>query len=264
MSEKIKKILLKKNKSKIVCLTAYSKSIASILDKFVDIILVGDSMANVLYGHKNTHKISLKNILQHTSSVKMGVNNSLLVVDMPKGSYQNIKIANKNVKLVINKTKCDAIKLESNGKNYKIIESLVKKKIPVMGHIGYTPQFKRNFKIEGTSKLDGLKLLKEAKAIEKAGAFSIVLECISPWTAKLITRELDIPTIGIGSSSYCDGQILVTDDMLGISGFYPKFVKKYANLNRIIEKAVKKYTREVKLKKFPAIKNFLNGTKSRN
>jgi 3-methyl-2-oxobutanoate hydroxymethyltransferase len=109
-----------------------------------------------------------------------------------------------------------------------------------------------------------LKLLKEAKEIEKAGAFSIVIECISPNAAKLITRELVIPTIGIGSSSYCDGQILVTDDMLGISGFYPKFVKKYANLNRIIEKAVKKYTRDVKLKKFPSIKNFLNGTKNRN
>ncbi len=139
----------------------------------------------------------------------------------------------------------------------------MKKKIPVMGHIGYTPQFKKNFKIEGTSKYDTLKLLREAKAIEEAGAFSIVLECISPKTAKLITRELKIPTIGIGSSSFCDGQILVTDDMLGISGFYPKFVKKYVNLERIIEKAVKKYTRDVKFKVFPSKKNFLNGTKHR-
>ena len=264
MNKKIKNILLKKNKSRIVSLTAYSKNIAKILDKHVDLILVGDSMANVLYGHKNTHKISIENIIQHAVSVRNGVIKSLLVVDMPKGSYDNFKSAIKNAKFIMQKTKCDAVKLESNKKNYEIIQSLTDNKIPVMGHIGYTPQFKRNFKIEGTSKLDGLKLLKEAKAIEEAGAFSIVLECISPWTAKLITRELDIPTIGIGSSSYCDGQILVTDDMLGISGFYPKFVKKYANLNRIIEKAVKKYTREVKLKKFPAIKNFLNGTKSRN
>ena len=162
------------------------------------------------------------------------------------------------------KTKCDAVKLESNGKNYKIISELVKKKIPVMGHIGYTPQFKKSFKVSGVSKQEKLKLLKEAINIEKAGAFSLVLECISPNTAKMITRELNIPTIGIGSSSYCDGQILVTDDMLGISGFYPKFVKKYVNLNRVIEKAVKKYTREVKLKKFPTKKNFLNGTKTRN
>ena len=264
MNKKIKKILNKKNKSKLVCLTAYSKNIAKILDKFMDIILVGDSMANVLYGHKNTHKLSLTSIMQHTTSVKMGVKKSLLVVDMPKGSYKNIKIARKNVKLIMDKTKCDAIKLESNGKNYNIIRDLVKTNIPVMGHIGYTPQFKKNFKIEGISKQETLKLLKEAKSIEKAGAFSIVLECISPHSAKLISRELKIPTIGIGSSLHCDGQILVTDDMLGISGFYPKFVKKYAKLDRIIEKAVKKYTREVKLKKFPAIKNFLNGTKIRN
>jgi len=263
MKKKIKEILNKKNKSKIVCLTAYSKSVAKILDNFMDIILVGDSMANVLYGHSNTHKISLNNILQHSTSVKMGVKKSLLVVDMPKGSYNNIKAAQKNAKLVMNKTRCDAIKIENKGDNYKIIQSLVKRKIPVMGHIGYTPQFKKKFKIEGDSTQDKLKLLKEAKSIEKAGAFSIVLECISPKTAKLITQELNIPTIGIGSSSYCDGQILVTDDMLGISGFYPKFVKKYVNLNRIIEKAVKKYTREVKLKKFPSIKNFLNGTKTR-
>ena len=264
MNKKIKKILRKKNKSKIVCLTAYSKSIAKILDKFVDIILVGDSMANVLYGHKNTHNISLKNIIQHTMSVKMGTSKSALIVDMPKGSYNNIKIAQKNAKIVIQKTKCDAIKLESNGKNYKIIRELIKKNIPVMGHIGYTPQFKKKFRVEGVSKQDTSKLLKEAIKIEKAGAFSIVLECVSPNAAKIITRELNIPTIGIGSSLYCDGQILVTDDMLGISGFYPKFVKKYVNLNRVIEKAVKKYTREVKLKKFPTMKNFLNGTKKRN
>ena len=264
MNKKIKKILNKKNKSKIVCLTAYSKNIAKILDKFVDIILVGDSMANVLYGHKNTHEISLKNVIQHTESVKMGTSKSLLVVDMPKGSYNNIRIAKKNAKMVIKKTKCDAIKIESNGKNFKIIRELVKKKIPVMGHIGYTPQFKKNFKVEGVSELDILKLLKEANSIQKAGAFSVVLECISTKAAKIITKELEIPTIGIGSSLYCDGQILVTDDMLGISGFYPKFVKKYVNLNRIIEKAVKKYTREVKLNKFPTMKNFLNGSRTRN
>tara|TARA_X000000950_G_scaffold65481_1_gene80483 strand:- start:4811 stop:5605 length:795 start_codon:yes stop_codon:yes gene_type:complete len=263
MNKKIKKILIKKNKSKIVSLTAYSKSIAKILDKHVDIVLVGDSMANVLYGHKNTHKISLKNIIQHTLSVKMGVKKSLLVVDMPKDSYSNIKDALKNIKLVIKKTGCDAVKLENYKDNYKIIELLVKKKIPIMGHIGFTPQFKKKFKIAGQTKSEREKLLKEARLIQKAGAFSIVLECLSPNSAKLITNELKIPTIGIGSSSNCDGQILVTDDMLGISGFYPKFVKKYVKLDRIIEKAVKKYTREVKLRIFPAIKNNLNGPKRR-
>ena len=260
MNKKINKIILKKNKTKIVSLTAYSKSTAKILDKHVDIVLVGDSMANVLYGHKNTHKISLDNIIQHTLSVKMGIKRSLLVVDMPKDSYNSPRSAEKNAKKVIKMTKCDAIKIESNKKNYKIIEFLVRKNIPVMGHIGYTPQYKKKFKIEGQTNKEIKKLLNEAKMIEKAGAFSIVLECLSPKSSKLITNMLKIPTIGIGSSSYCDGQILVTDDMLGISGFYPKFVKKYVNLNRLIEKAVKKYTREVKLNKFPTNKNFLNGT----
>jgi|TARA_Y100000389_G_scaffold204381_1_gene256610 3-methyl-2-oxobutanoate hydroxymethyltransferase len=258
MNNKIKKILKKKNKVKIVCLTAYSKSIAKILDNYCDIVLVGDSMANVLYGHKNTHKITLENIIQHTLSVKKGIKKSLLVIDMPKNSYVNVKIAEKNAKLIIKKTSCDAVKIESNNNNFNIIKHLVRKKIPVMGHIGYTPQFKKKFVVQGNTQDKVNKLLIEALSIEKAGAFSIVLECLSPKASKLITSNLKIPTIGIGSSSYCDGQILVTDDMLGISGFYPKFVKKYANLNRIIEKAVKKYTRDVKLLKFPTIKNFFH------
>ena len=263
MNKKIRNILRKKNKSKIVSLTAYSKNIAKILDKYCDIVLVGDSMANVLYGLENTHNISLENIIQHTKSVKKGVKKSLLVVDMPKGTYINKTTAKKNAKKIMKMTNCDAVKIESNNKNDDIIKELVKNKIPVMGHIGYTPQFKKKFKIEGETFFKAKKLLKEALLIEKAGAFSIVLECISPKTSKLITEKISIPTIGIGSSSYCDGQILVTDDMLGLSGFYPKFVKKYLSLNRIIEKAVKKYTTEVKLEKFPKKKNFLYGTKNR-
>tara|TARA_B110001452_G_scaffold226235_1_gene200546 strand:- start:161 stop:952 length:792 start_codon:yes stop_codon:yes gene_type:complete len=263
MNQKIAKILLKKNKSKIVSLTAYSKSIAKIIDNYCDIVLVGDSMANVLYGLKNTNEITLDNIIQHTKSVKKGIKKSLLVADMPRGSYTNLKKAEKNAKLILKSTGCDAVKMENNKKNYKIIHGLCKKNIPVMGHIGFTPQFKKKFKIEGDTKEKANKLLREALLIEKAGAFAIVLECISPKASKIITAKLKIPTIGIGSSVYCDGQILVTDDMLGISGFFPKFVKKYANLNRIIEKAVKKYTRDVKIRKFPAINNFLDGTKTR-
>ena len=261
MNKKITRILAKKNKSKIVSLTAYSKNIAKILDNFCDIVLVGDSMANVLYGFKNTGKINLQNIIQHTLSVKKGIKKSLLVVDMPKDSYNNPKKAEKNARLLMHKTKCDAVKLESNKNNFHIIKGLVKKKIPVMGHIGFTPQFKKKFQIEGQTRKKALRLLREAQLIEKAGAFSIVLECLSPSAAKLITPKIKIPTIGIGSSSHWDGQILVTDDMLGLSGFYPKFVKKYVNLNRVIEKAVKKYTREVKLTNFPAKKNFLDGSK---
>ena len=259
MNKKIKKILLKKNRSKIVSLTAYSKNTAKILDNYCDIILVGDSMANVLYGQENTHKLTLENIIQHTLSVKKGVNKSLLVVEMPKDSDKNIKIEKKNAKSIMNFTGSDAVKIESNKKNFEIIKELVKINIPVMGHIGYTPQFKKKFKIEGNTLVKSKQLLKEALLIQESGAFSIVLECIEPNTSKLITKNLKIPTIGIGSSSYCDGQILVTDDMLGVSGFYPKFVKKYANLNRIIEKAVKKYSKEVKANTFPTKKNYLYG-----
>jgi 3-methyl-2-oxobutanoate hydroxymethyltransferase len=259
MLKKIKKILKKKNKYKIVCLTAYSKSFSKLLDKYCDIILVGDSMANVLYGMANTHNISLNNIIQHSISVRKGINKSLLVVDMPKGSYNEPIQAKKNAKLILKKTNCDAVKIESNRKNFKIIRAIVKAKIPVMGHIGYTPQFKKKYKVAGENSYEIKNLVKESILIEKAGAFSIVLECLTPKAAKLITNALKIPTIGIGSSSYCDGQILVTDDMLGLSGFYPKFVKKYTNLNTIIEKAVKKYSKEVKTKVFPKNKNFLYG-----
>ena len=261
MKNKIKRIINKKNKSKIVCLTSYSKNIAKILDKYCDIVLVGDSMANVLYGSENTHNLTLQNIIQHSISVKKGIKKSLLVVDMPKGTYKNKNEAKKNAKLITQVTSCDAVKVESNKKNFDIINELVKSKIPVMGHIGFTPQFNKKFKIEGEPKKKAERLLKEALLIEKAGAFSIVLECITPKASKIITQKLKIPTIGIGSSKYCDGQILVTDDMLGLSGFYPKFVKKYASLDRVIEKAVKKYTKDVKLNKFPNTKNFLNGSK---
>ena len=259
MSNKIKNILLKKNKKKIVSLTAYSKNYAKILDKYCDIILVGDSMANVLYGMKNTHKITLDTIIQHGISVRKGVKKSLLIVDMPKGTYKNPLEAKKNAKKIVKRTNCDAVKIESNNKNFKIIQEITKAKIPVMGHIGYTPQFNNIFKVEGKNRNQIKRLIKEATSIEKAGAFSIVLECITPNTAKMITNILKIPTIGIGSSLNCDGQILVTDDILGLSGFYPKFVKKYINLNTVIEKAVKKYSKDVRNKLFPKNKNFLYG-----
>ena len=216
-------------------------------------------MANVLYGMKNTHKIKLNTIIEHSISVRKGIKKSVLIVDMPKGSYKNPYQAKKNAKLIVKKTKCDAVKIESNNKNFKIIKEIKKAKIPVMGHIGFTPQFNNRFKVKGRNSKEISRLIKEAISIEKAGAFSIVLECVTPHAAKIITKKLKIPTIGIGSSSYCDGQILVTDDVLGLSGFYPKFVKKYINLNASIEKAVKQYSKDVKTKIFPKNKNFLYG-----
>lgn len=251
MKLKIKEIIKKKNKKPLVCLTAYSRNYSVILDKYCDIILVGDSLANVLYNMKNTRQITLDIMISHATAVMSGIKKTCCVVDMPFNTYRNKKEALVNAKRIINKTKCDAIKIESNGKNYDIFKHLVKSKIPVMGHIGYTPQFKNKFKIAGKNINQEKKLLKEAMKIEKAGAFSIVLECITERTAKKITQMLKIPTIGIGSSKFCDGQILVTDDLLGLSGFYPKFIKKYVNLNKIIEKAIQKYKQEVNKKLFP-------------
>ncbi len=255
MRVKIENFLKKKNKKKIVCLTSYSKSTAKILDKHCDLILVGDSLANVLYGMKNTHSLKLETMINHAKSVTAGTKKSLVVVDMPKDSYKNPKLALKNAKLIIKETGCDAVKIENNSHNLNIVKILTKSKINVMGHIGYTPQFKKKFKVEGKNKTEITKLLSHAKKIEKAGAFSLVLECISKTTAKKITKSIKIPTIGIGSSNLCDGQILVTDDLLGLSGFYPKFVKKYANLEKTIDQAVKKFNKEVKAKKFPKNKN---------
>ena len=251
MKNKIKNILKKKNNSKIVCLTAYSKNMAKIIDDQCDIVLVGDSLANVLYGMKNTHQITMSIMTNHAKSVRAGIKNSLLVVDMPKGSYKTTSAAIKNAKFLIKESKCEAVKIESNYKNSNVIKALVKARIPVMGHIGYTPQFKKKFSVQGVNSNTKQKLLLDAKKIEKAGAFSVVLECIKKETAKNITKQLKIPTIGIGSSVHCDGQILVTEDMIGLSGFYPRFVKKYANLNKMIKKYVQKYKKEVISKRFP-------------
>ena len=255
MKKNILKIIKAKNRRPLVCLTAYSKPIAKILDKYCDIVLVGDSLATAMYGMENTHEITLETMIQHGISVKSNLSKALCVIDMPNRTYRNIKEAKKNAKLVLKKTKCDAVKMECNGKNFKIIESVVKLGIPVMGHIGFTPQYYKNFKLQGLQDKERVKLIKEAKENEKAGVFSIVVECVTSHVAKEITQSLSIPTIGIGASIHCDGQILVTDDMLGLSGFYPRFVKKFARLNNIIEKGVQKYNKAVLTKKFPGNKN---------
>ena len=242
-------------KRKIVCLTAYSKPLAKILDNYCDIILMGDSVATAFYGMKNTREIKLDTMINHAISVRKSIKKSLLVFDMPFNTYRNIKEAKKNALKVLKKTHCDAIKLESNGKNYSILKSLVKSGIPVMGHIGYTPQYKGKFKAQGLNKKQEKKLINEAIKIESSGAFSIVLECINSHAAKKITESVNIPTIGIGSSNTCDGQILVIDDLIGLSGFYPKFVKKYVDLEKILNNAIKKFRTDVIRRKFPTKAN---------
>ena len=254
MKKKIFQIKKSKSKKKLVCLTAYSKPIAKVLDKYCDMILVGDSIATAFYGMENTKKITLQTMINHSIAVKKGIKKSLLVVDMPINTYKNSIQAKKNAKKIFKNVRCDAVKIESNGKNFNIIKDLVKSGMPVMGHIGFTPQYKKKFKPYGLKKDEEKKLIEESKNIQKAGAFSLVLECIAEKTAKNITRAIRIPTIGIGSSKYCDGQILVTDDLLGLTDTKVKFVKKYVNLKSNVRNAVKKFKSDVKSGSYPSAK----------
>ncbi len=255
MQQKIKKIIKKKNKSKIVCLTAYSKNIASILDNHCDIILVGDSLGSVLYNYKTTRNVTLNTMIEHSKSVKLGIQRSLMIVDMPYNTYRNPKQALKNAKLIIKKTKCNGIKLEGGNKIIKIIKYLVKNKISVMGHLGILPQSEKGkFRSKGKKLAERNKILREAKILETSGVFSIVLECVEKSLAKEITSSIKIPTIGIGSSVNCDGQVLVTDDLLGLNPINLRFLKKYSNLRKVINTAVLNYKKEVKKNKFPTKK----------
>ena len=252
---KLKKIISKKNKTKIVSLTAYSKNIASILDSYCDIILVGDSLGSVLYNYKSTREVSMDIMIEHSKSVRMGIKKALMVVDMPHNTYRNSKEALKNAKKIMLKTKCDAVKLEGGKKIYKIIITLIKNKIPVMGHLGLLPQSDKTFKFKGKKKSERDRILNDALLLEKAGVFSIVLECVETSLAKLVSQNITVPTIGIGASKYCDGQILVFDDLIGLNPMNYKFVKKYTNIRNDISKAVSKYSNEVRKIKFPNKKN---------
>ena len=252
---KIKKIISKKNKTKIVSLTAYSKNVESILDNYCDIILVGDSLGSVLYNFKSTKEVTLNTMIEHSKSVRMGIKKSLMIVDMPHNTYRNPKEALKNAKQIMKKTRCDGVKLEGGKKIYETVKSLVKNKIPVMGHLGLLPQSDKNFKFKGKNELERNNIIRDAQLLEKAGVFSIVLECVETSLAKLVTQSLNILTIGIGSSKYCDGQILVFDDLIGLNPMSYRFVKKYANIRNYIFKAVSNYSKEVRKIKFPNKKN---------
>ena len=253
---KIKKILNKKNKSKIVCLTAYSKNFSEEIDKYVDIVLVGDSLGSVLYNYSTTRKVTLTEMINHSKSVKLGVKKSLMVVDMPYKTYDTKKSALKNARKVIKETKCDAVKLEGGKKVIDQIKILIKNKIPVMGHIGLLPQtVKGKFKSKGKTSKEINQLMNDALLLQKNGVFAIVLECVKTPIAKQITKKLTIPTIGIGSSVHCDGQVLVTDDLLGLNSSNIKFVKKFINLKKYINSGLKKFASDVRSKKYPTKKH---------
>ena len=254
--KKIKNIINKKNKSKIVCLTAYSKNIAQEIDKYADIVLVGDSLGSVLYNYSTTRKVTLSEMINHSKSVRQGIKKSLMVVDMPYKTYETNVSALKNAKKIIKETKCDAVKLEGGKKIIKQIKFLIKNNIPVMGHLGLLPQSnKGRFKSKGKTSKEIKQLLDDALLLQNEGVFAIVLECIKTPVAKKITHDLNIPTIGIGSSVYCDGQVLVTDDLLGINDTKIKFVKKFINIKKYINIGLKKFTSEVREKKYPTKKH---------
>ena len=255
MQKKISIIKSKKNKSKIICLTAYSKNIASIIDKYCDIILVGDSLGSVLYNFSSTKKVSLDMMIEHSKSVRMGVKRSLMVVDMPHNTYRNSKEALKNAKKIISKTKCDAVKLEGGKKVFQIIKTLIKNKIQVMGHLGVLPQSAKSFKFKGKNMTEKKNILRDSKLLEEAGVFSIVLECVESSLAKEITKTVRVPTIGIGASIHCDGQVLVTDDLIGLNEINARFVKKYSNIKKHINNAALKFKQDVTKVKFPSKKH---------
>lgn len=262
MSEKMKitvpAILERKSKGeKIVMLTAYDYPFARIMDDAgVDIILVGDSLGTVVAGHKSTLPVTLRDTIYHTQAVVRGVKRALVVADMPFLTYQTgRRDAIKNCGLAIKEGGAEAVKLEGGENIAELIEKLVGFGIPVMGHVGMTPQSYNQFggyRIQGREIKQRKKIINDAKALERAGAFAVVLEAIPEDLALEITGQLSIPTIGIGAGAGCDGQVLVLHDLLGLfDDFKPAFVKRYANLKEISHNAIREYIKEVKTGKFP-------------
>lgn len=253
----VAEIISLKNRRKITMLTAYDYPIADLVDKAgIDMILVGDSLANVVLGLDSTTKIGMPEMLHHTKAVRRAVKNALLIGDMPYSSYQlNPEEAVKNAQRFITEAGCQAVKLEWFARCLEVTEQIINAGIPVMGHIGLTPQTVDKiggFKVQGKDAQAAQRLIDQAIELEKKGCFAIVLECVPDKIAELITKKIKIPTIGIGAGAHCDGQVLVIHDLLGLfSRYTPKFVKKYADLSLLITKAVEDFKNEVLEEKFP-------------
>ncbi|MDC0205903.1 3-methyl-2-oxobutanoate hydroxymethyltransferase [Nitrospinae bacterium] len=254
----------KNSGKKITALTAYDYSFAKLLDSTpIDILLVGDSLGMVSQGHINTLSVTLEDIVYHTRCVNQGVERALVVADMPFMSYQvSVEQAVTNAGILIQQGGAAAVKLEGGERIINQVNAILKAGIPVMGHIGLTPQSVHQFggyKIQGKNFLDSKQIKQDAKDLQKAGVFSLVLEGIPEELAKEITNDLKIPTIGIGAGSNCDGQILVTHDLLGLNpDFAPKFVKRYAHLSDVIQNAVIDFISEVQSEKFPGSEHAYN------
>ncbi|RBP42733.1 3-methyl-2-oxobutanoate hydroxymethyltransferase [Garciella nitratireducens] len=250
-----------KNNQKLSMVTSYDYSMTKILDQAgIDGILVGDSLGMVALGYENTLSVTIEDMVHHTKAVARGAKNALIVSDMPFLSYHiNREDTIKNAGRLIQEGNAHAVKVEGGREILDKVEALIKAQIPVMGHLGLTPQSINmfgGFKVQGKSKSQIEKLIEDAKLLEEIGVFAIVLECIPEKIAKLITEKLSIPTIGIGAGRYCDGQILVVNDMLGMySDFVPKFVKQYKNLKMDIEEAIQNYIEEINNGSFPEEKH---------
>lgn len=248
----------KENNKKISMLTAYDYSMAKIADgSGVDALLIGDSLGMVFQGHDSTLPVTIDDMIYHTKAVVRGTKRALVVTDMPFLSYHiSTEEAIRNAGRLVKEGGAEAVKLEGGVHFAPTIKAIVEAQIPVMGHLGLTPQSVNafgGFKVQGKSEEDARQILEDAKALEKAGVFAIVLECIPDKLAQLVTESINIPTIGIGAGNNCDGQILVINDMLGMySDFVPKFVKQYAKLNPDITTAIQSYIAEVQNGEFPA------------
>ncbi|CEN88892.1 3-methyl-2-oxobutanoate hydroxymethyltransferase [[Clostridium] sordellii] len=254
----------KKNKQKLTMLTAYDYSTAKLIDSCgINGILVGDSLGMVCLGYEDTLSVTMEDMIHHTKAVAKGAKNSLIVADMPFMSYQpSVYDAVYNAGRLIKEGRAQAIKLEGGVEVFEQIQAIVKASIPVMGHVGLTPQSVNafgGFKVQGKDEVAAKKLIEDAIAVEKAGAFSVVLEGVPSKLAKIVTEKLSIPTIGIGAGIDCDGQILVYQDMLGMfSDFTPKFVKKYESLGDKMKSAFETYIDEVENGYFPSQKHSFN------
>lgn len=262
MSNSVENILAKKGREKITCLTAYTFPVAKILDEICDIILVGDSLGMTIYGLPDTVDVTLEMMINHGKAVMKAAKKSFVVVDLPHGTYEKSKEqALESAKKVIEATGCHAIKIEVSRDLVETVKFLTQNKINVMGHVGLLPQHVREiggYRYQGRDENSAKEILETSKLLEKASAFSLVIEAVPAALATEITNAISIPTIGIGASVECDGQVLVIDDLLGLNQeFKPKFVTRYENLAQKISVAAQQFCADVKAKKFPAKENII-------
>ncbi len=248
-------------------LTAYDYSLAAVIDSCgTDIILVGDSLANVMLGLDSTKDVGMTEMLHHTKAVRRAVKNALLIGDMPFEAYQiNPEDALKNAQRFMDEAGCDGIKIEWFDGCVQVAKKIAQSQIPVMGHVGLTPQTADKlggFKVQGRDAASARRIIDQAQALENEGCFAIVLECIPDKIAAEITQILEIPTIGIGAGPSCDGQVLVSHDMLGLfARFHPKFAKQYVDVSRLMKKGIEEFNRDVKKGTFPDKEHSFSMTK---